>query len=303
MPSNPHVYGLCNFTSFSIRSHIYVIGGPLFDTRSFSIDRPSLSSVVFLFDFSTSSWDFLTPMLTPRGSFACAAVPKLKVILITGGGSRHTFFSAAGSRMSWSEFFVGDGENEFWVMDGYNKFRTISRVFPMDEHYRDVIVMALKNGNGGCRWREVGDMWEARKRMRLGKIVVVEDGDDCGGPAVFMLDGNVIFSFSGRCAEFFVGDDENKEFWVMDGYNESRTISRAFPVDEHYRDPMVMELKNGNGGCSWKEVGDKWEAGERMRLAKLLSSKMAMITVGLLFSYLMRILYSCSFSIFFSFCV
>ncbi|KAM1003871.1 hypothetical protein ACFX2C_004137 [Malus domestica] len=174
MPSNPHVYGLCNFTSFSIRPHIYVIGGPLFDTRSFSIDRPSLSSVVFLFDFSTSSWDFLAPMLTPRESFACVTVPKLKVILAT-------------------EFFVDDGENEFWVMDGYSKSRTISRVFPVDEHYRDVVVMALKNGNGGCRWREVGDMWEARKRMRLGKIVVVKDGDDCGGPAVFMLDGNVIF--------------------------------------------------------------------------------------------------------------
>ncbi|KAM1122616.1 hypothetical protein ACFX2I_004143 [Malus domestica] len=270
MPSNPHVYDLCNFTSFSIRPHINVISGHLFDTRSFSIDRPSLSSVVFLFDFSTSSWDFIAPMLTPRRMCYGSKIES---------DSRHwQRISSHFFQRGWKPNEL-ECENEFWVMDRYSKSRTISRVFPVDDHYRDVVVMTLKNGNGGCRWREVGDIWEAGKRMRLGKIVVVEDGDDCGGPAVFMLDGNVIFSFSGRCAEFFVGDDENKEFWVMDGYSESRTISRVFPVDEHYRDPMVMELKNGNDGCSWREVGDKWEAGERMRLAKLLSSKMAMITL------------------------
>ncbi|CAN6553979.1 unnamed protein product [Malus baccata var. baccata] len=67
-------------------------------------------------------------------------------------------------------------------MGGYGESRTISGVFPVDEHYRDVMVMELKNGNGGCKWREVGDMWEAGERMRLSKNVVVEDGDDCGGP-------------------------------------------------------------------------------------------------------------------------
>ncbi|KAB2636687.1 F-box/kelch-repeat protein OR23 [Pyrus ussuriensis x Pyrus communis] len=220
MPCNPHVYGLCNFTSLSIGPHLYVIGGSLFDTRSFPIDRPSPSSAVFRFDFSTSSWDFLAPMLTPRGSFACAAVPNSGEILVAGGGSRHTLFSAAGSRMSSVErydigrnewvamdglpgfragcagFFVGDGEErEFWVMGGYGESRTISGVFPVDEHYRDAVVMELKNGNDGCRWREVGDMWEAGERMRLGKTVVVEDGDDRGRPAVFMLDRNVIFRY------------------------------------------------------------------------------------------------------------
>ncbi|KAM1539375.1 hypothetical protein COP1_003979 [Malus domestica] len=80
-------------------------------------------------------------------------------------------------------------------MGGYDESRIISRVFPVDEHYRDAVVTELKNGNGGCRWREVGDMWEAGERVRLGKIVVVEDGDDCGGPAAFMLDQNVIFKY------------------------------------------------------------------------------------------------------------
>ncbi|KAB2602243.1 F-box/kelch-repeat protein OR23 [Pyrus ussuriensis x Pyrus communis] len=176
MPCNPHVYGLCNFTSLSVGPHLYVIGGSLFDTRSFPIDLPSPSSAIFRFDFSTSSWDFLAPMLTPRGSFACAAVPKSGEILVAGGGSRHTLFSAAGSRTSSVErydigrndwvamdglpgsrtgcagFFVGDGEKrEFWVMGGYGESRTRSGVFPVDEHYRDAVVMELKNGNGGCR--------------------------------------------------------------------------------------------------------------------------------------------------------
>ncbi|KAM0993085.1 hypothetical protein TB2_008621 [Malus domestica] len=87
MPCNPHVYDLCNFTSLSIGPHLYVIGDSLFDTRSFPIDRPSSSFTVFRFDFSTSSWDFLAPMLTSRGSFACAAVPNSGGILVAGDGS------------------------------------------------------------------------------------------------------------------------------------------------------------------------------------------------------------------------
>ncbi|KAM1007559.1 hypothetical protein ACFX2A_004201 [Malus domestica] len=55
MPCNPHVYDFSNFTSLFVGPHLYIIGDSLFDTRSFPIDRPSPSSVVFLFDFSTSS--------------------------------------------------------------------------------------------------------------------------------------------------------------------------------------------------------------------------------------------------------
>ncbi|KAM1174207.1 hypothetical protein ACFX19_027370 [Malus domestica] len=61
-------------------------------------------------------------------------------------------------------------------------------------------------------------------------------------------------SFRAGCAGFFVGDDEEREFWVIGGYGESRTILGVFPMDEHYRDVVVMELKNGNGGCMWREV-------------------------------------------------
>lgn len=156
-------------------------------------------------------------MLAPRGSFACAATldPKSAQILVAGGGSRHALFAAAGSRISSAErydiekdewvsvdglpsfragcvgFFVRDGdESEFWVMGGYGESRTISGVFPVDEYYRGAVAMELESG----KWREIGDMWDAGERMRLGKIVVVED-EDCGRPGVFMLDGNDILGY------------------------------------------------------------------------------------------------------------
>ncbi|KAI3678834.1 hypothetical protein L6452_38138 [Arctium lappa] len=219
MPCNPHVYGLCNFTSVSHDSHLYVLGGSLFDTRSFPLDRPSPSSSAFRYDFVTHTWDSLPPMLSPRGSFACAAIPNSGRILVAGGGSRHTMFGAAGSRMSSVEmydigrnewmaldglprfragcvgFMVGNGdeEKEFWVMGGYGESRTILGVFPVDEIYRDAVVMKLKNGGVG-KWRELGDMWEEGERSRLGRIAIVEDING-GSPGIFMLDKNEIFRY------------------------------------------------------------------------------------------------------------
>ncbi|KAF7818403.1 F-box/kelch-repeat protein OR23 [Senna tora] len=221
MPCNPHVYGLCNFSSVSIGPHLYVLGGSLFDTRSFPIDRPSPTSSTFRFNFYDFSWQRLAPMLSPRGSFACAVVPDSDQILVAGGGSRHTMFAAAGSRIRSVErydirkdewvamdglpncragcvgFLVGNRKEdtrEFWVMGGYGASRTISGVFPVDEYYRDAVVMELKNGLGDEHWREVGDMWGQSERMRFGKIVVVEN-DDQGCPGIFMLDGNEILRY------------------------------------------------------------------------------------------------------------
>ncbi|KAJ9187626.1 hypothetical protein P3X46_003055 [Hevea brasiliensis] len=218
MPCNPHVYGRCNFTAISLGPNLYVLGGSLFDTRSFPMDRPSPSSSAFRFNFVESSWGQLSPMLSPRGSFACAAIPNLGKIIVAGGGSRHTLFGAAGSRMSSVEtydvgrdewvamdglpryragcvgFLVESGEErEFWVMGGYGESRTISGVFPVDEYYRDAVVMDVKK-NGCGKWREVGNMWQEGERARLGKIVVVEDYDG-DGPGVFMLDNNDIFRY------------------------------------------------------------------------------------------------------------
>ncbi|KAK6120043.1 hypothetical protein DH2020_046173 [Rehmannia glutinosa] len=242
MPCNPHVYGLSNFISVSVGPHLYVLGGSLFDTRSFPLDRPSPSSSAFRFDFATFTWDSLAPMITPRGSFACAAVPESGKIVVAGGGSRHTMFGAAGSRMSSVEmydikkdewvaldglprfragcvgFFSG---REFWVMGGYGESRTVSGVFPVDEYYRDAVAMELKNGG---KWRELGDMWEEGERRRLGKIVVVEDGGwDC--PEIFMLDRSEIFRYdmsSNRweketCVPRKASDDASVGFVALDG--------------------------------------------------------------------------------------
>ncbi|KAB2016089.1 hypothetical protein E1A91_D08G074800v1 [Gossypium mustelinum] len=220
LPCNPHEYGLCNFTSVSLGPHIYVLGGSLFDTRSFPLDRPSPSSSAFRYNFLTSSWDRLAPMLSPRGSFACAAIPSADQIIVAGGGSRHTLFRAAGSRIcsverydverdEWEAldglprfragcvgFAVREGgeEREFWVMGGYGDSRTVSGVFPVDEYYKDALVMELK-GNGGGKWRELGDMWGAGETPRFGKIVMVEDEDGGSPPAIFMLDDNDILRY------------------------------------------------------------------------------------------------------------
>ncbi|KAL4571994.1 hypothetical protein LXL04_018762 [Taraxacum kok-saghyz] len=222
MPCNPHVYGLCNFTSISHESHLYVLGGSLFDTRSFPLDRPSPSSASFRFDFATNSWESLSPMLLPRGSFACSAIPDSHQIIVAGGGSRHTMFGAAGSRMSSVEmydiaanewvaldglprfragcvgFMVGNENNkkEFWVMGGYGESRTVLGVFPVDEYYRDAVVMEFKNGEIG-KWRELGDMWEEGERRRLGRIAVIEDinGSSSSSSSIFMLDKSDIFRY------------------------------------------------------------------------------------------------------------
>ncbi|XVF80927.1 hypothetical protein PTKIN_Ptkin15bG0114600 [Pterospermum kingtungense] len=121
MPCNPHEYGLCNFTSISLKLHIYVLGGSLFDTRSFPLDRPSPSSSFFYYNFVSSSWERLAPMLSPCGSFACAASPGADQIIVTGGGSRHTMFRAARSRICLVERY--DVERDEWeALDGLPRF-------------------------------------------------------------------------------------------------------------------------------------------------------------------------------------
>ncbi|CAI9785719.1 unnamed protein product [Fraxinus pennsylvanica] len=210
---------------------------------SFPLDRPSPSSSAFRFDFMTFSWDSLSPMITPRGSFACAALPDCKKIVVAGGGSRHTMFGAAGSRMSSVEMYdIGKdewvaldglprfragcvgfflGRREFWVMGGYGESRTVSGVFPVDEYYRDAVVMELKNGG---KWRELGDMWEEGERRRLGKIVVVEDeGQDV--PEIFMLDKSEIFRYDMASNHWIketsvpkkASDDSSVGFVALDG--------------------------------------------------------------------------------------
>lgn len=225
MPINPHGYALCNFASVSIGPHLYVIGGSLFDTRSYPMDRPSPTGSSFRFDLAAGRWESLSPMLTPRGSFACAVVENGGQIVVAGGGSRHAMFGAAGSRVGFVERYDVETDEwsplpglpgfragcvglcvkgrEFWVMGGYGESRTISGVFPVDEYYRDAVVLELDGEDdhqiqGG--WREIGDMWQNGERTQLGKIVVLDDDDDDKDdekvPQIFMLDGNEILRYN-----------------------------------------------------------------------------------------------------------
>lgn len=101
-----------------------------------------------------------------------------------------------GMRAGCVGFFVEKEEKSgFWVMGGYGEERTIGGVFPVDEYCRDAVVMQFNNSTGCGNWREVGDMWEQGEKVRVGKIVVVEDHERSGHPGVFMLDGNHIFRF------------------------------------------------------------------------------------------------------------
>lgn len=52
--------------------------------------------------------------------------------------------------------------------------------------------------------------------------------------------------FRAGCVGFLVRTGEHREFWVMGGYGRSRTISGVFPVDEYYRDAVVLELNDGD---------------------------------------------------------
>ncbi|KAI3965468.1 hypothetical protein MKW92_008094 [Papaver armeniacum] len=219
MPCNPHAYGLSNFISISLGHHIYVLGGSVFDTRSYPMDTPTPSSSVFRLDVCNKfkTWEKLAPMISPRGSFACIGNAKCGEILVAGGGSRHPMFNAAGSRLNSVEcynvekdewialdglprfragcvgFLVGKGEEmEFWVMGGYGESRTVSGVFHVDEYYRDGVILELKNGG---KWREIGDMWGEGERRKLGSVVVLDDGGNRDMPVVYMLDGYDIFRY------------------------------------------------------------------------------------------------------------
>ncbi|KAK9684901.1 hypothetical protein RND81_10G241100 [Saponaria officinalis] len=217
-PVNPHAYSLSNFSAISLGPHLYMLGGSLFDTRSFPLDRPTASSAVFRLDFTVSGggWVAVAPMITARGSFAAAAVGGGGGgIVVAGGGSRHPMFGAAGSRVGRAERYeverdewvameelqgyragcVGftvrrgagtEDEEEFWVMGGYGGTTTIAGVLPVDEQCRDVVVMGLNEG----KWREVGEMWGDGQRGRLGKVAVVDHPLVSELPQVFMLDEN-----------------------------------------------------------------------------------------------------------------
>ncbi|KAK1288093.1 F-box/kelch-repeat protein OR23 [Acorus calamus] len=213
LPCSPHFYALSNFLPIPLPLHrLLLLGGSRFDNRSFPPDLPVPSPDVHSFDFASSAWSPLPPMLTPRGGFACG-VGAGGVVIVAGGGSRHGLFGAGGGsrigsvevldlggRGGWEErarmprpragcvgFSVG--EREFWVMGGYGDYRAVGGVLPVDMHCRDAVVYDLERDE----WREVGDMWQEGERERLGAVAVVEGEGGARVPGVYMLDRNDIF--------------------------------------------------------------------------------------------------------------
>ncbi|KAJ7529390.1 hypothetical protein O6H91_15G047400 [Diphasiastrum complanatum] len=209
MPCNPYTYGLTNFECVSAGNGLFVIGGSVFDARSFPIDRPLPSARVFRFDAVRYLWERVSDMVVARGSFACGV--RQESLYVVGGGSRHGQFAVGGSRISSAErydmredrwhpleglrkiragctgFFLGD---EFWVMGGYGHSRTISGILPVDEYYADGEVLNIKTG----RWRELKTMWEEGDRRQLGRVAVLRasNGEES---SIFMLENSSIFRY------------------------------------------------------------------------------------------------------------
>jgi hypothetical protein len=72
-------------------------------------------------------------------------------------------------------------------------------------------------------------------------------------------------SYRAGCAGFVKTGEKEDEFWVMGGYGEYTTLSGVVPADVYYRDAVLLGLTDG----IWKEVGDMWEEGERVRMGPL----------------------------------
>ncbi|KAJ3673335.1 hypothetical protein LUZ60_006709 [Juncus effusus] len=225
LPCSPFLYSLTRFSAVSVPPFVYIIGGSLFDTRSYPLGHPSPSSAVFRFDLSATStmngseWERVEDMSSARGSFACARTRNGDVI-VAGGGSRHSVYPSHGSRISsveryrsssqkWEtlqplpKFRAGctgftrtgttgtEQEEEFWVMGGYGEYTTLAGIVPADVYYKDAEVLDLKSGT----WRTVPDMWDEGERLRLGPLAVLEG---VGGEEkeVFMLYDNRIFRYN-----------------------------------------------------------------------------------------------------------
>ncbi|KAI5065842.1 hypothetical protein GOP47_0018466 [Adiantum capillus-veneris] len=207
MPCDPSTHSLSNFRCAAAGTDIFVIGGSLFDSRNYPIDKPLASSAVFKCDPFRGVWERLSNMRIPRGSFACGVSNEF--IIVAGGGSRHIIFPSEGDRVSTvekydiknNEWHLVEGlrsiragcvgflyRDEFWVMGGYGGSRTIAGVLPADEHYRDGEILNLKTGT----WRYLQPMWKEGERRQLGMVAVIDTGESTG---IFMLEGYTIFRY------------------------------------------------------------------------------------------------------------
>lgn len=192
MPTDPFTYGLTNFMCVVIENEILIIGGVLFDTRSYPSDVPVASKRVYKYDALRNTWKRMADMNEARGSFACGLIGPKKV-MVSGGSSRHAQFSGGGDRLDSAEiydlgtntwekvasmnrvrancvgFVVGENsEVNFLVIGGYGESRTIDGIVTIDVYYRDVESFSLSTG----KWTNLGNMWHHLENWRLGLGVV-----------------------------------------------------------------------------------------------------------------------------------
>lgn len=105
LPCSPFFYNLTRFNPLFLSPFLYLIGGSLFDARSYPLGQPSPSGAVFRLDLSALGnphsihWERVEDMNSPRGSFACAITGNGGIV-VAGGGSRHSVYPSHGSRIS-----------------------------------------------------------------------------------------------------------------------------------------------------------------------------------------------------------
>jgi hypothetical protein len=61
------------------------------------------------------------------------------------------------------------------------------------------------------------------------------------------------------------GDGREDELWVMGGYDGYTTVGGVVPNDLYCRDAVALGLWSGR----WREIGDMWVEGERIRLGPM----------------------------------
>lgn len=174
MPSEPYTYGLTNHECVAMGASVYVLGGVIYDARTYPRESPVPSARVYRYDVATDTWSQVADMLRPRGAFAAVCMGGR--IYVAGGGSRHAQFKAGGRPMRAAEVYdpaddtwrplpalskVRAGScgavvgGKFLVMGGYGSSHTVDGVLPIDEIYSNGEVFDATAG----AWRELPDLW------------------------------------------------------------------------------------------------------------------------------------------------
>lgn len=204
MPAELNTYGLHNFSCARIGLELLVIGGIQFDAQGYPMDIPVPSSHVYAFNLVSSTWRQLSPMLQPRGSFACASIGGK--IYVGGGWGQYAHMSSGGSRLASAEVYEPDSDtwkpvkslsgvraacvgfdvrNKFMVLGGHGASRVIQRLIPVDEYYNNAEILCIEKGE----WEQSMPLWLEGERESIGPLCELHH-------ELYMLSGNTILKFN-----------------------------------------------------------------------------------------------------------